>query len=117
MEFLYILSEIRCPFLLLLAELERGTGQVFSMAFIVFHTLVKCSVPPLQVYSVLLFTFERNGSSLNSSIFLPFSILDNSIMTLHVRFMCIVVKICYKTSYKAPLVADIFSILTLQASS
>lgn len=91
-------------------------GQVFSMAFLVFHVSVKCSIPPFQVYSVilsvlctvLLFTFERHGSFLNSFKFLPFFlILDNSIFTLHIIFLCIVVKICYKTSYMAPSVADI----------
>lgn len=38
----------------------------------------------------------------------PFFILDNSIFTIHVRFLCIVVTICYKTSYMAPSVADIY---------
>lgn len=91
-------------------------GQVFSMAFLVFHVSVKCSIPPFQVYSVilsvlctvLLFTFERHGSFLNSFKFPPFFlILDNSIFMLHIIFLCIVVKICYKTSYMAPSVADI----------
>lgn len=40
--------------LLLLAELERVTGRVFSMTFIVLHVSMKRSVPPFQVYPVIL---------------------------------------------------------------
>lgn len=111
MECLYILSEIRCPCSFITSRI-RETSQIFSMAFLAFHVLVKCSVPPFQVYSVilsvfctvLLFTFERPGSFQN---YVKFTLFLYSTFTLHIRFLCIVVTICYKTSYMALSVAGI----------
>lgn len=77
-----------------------------------------------QVYSVILsiiytvlplFTLESDGNSLNSSVFLLFFILEHTVVILHIGFVCIVIKNCYTTSYKDPSVADLFSILILQA--
>lgn len=45
----------------------------------------------------------------------PFFILEHTVVILHIGFVCIVIKNCYTTSYKDPSVADLFSILILQA--
>lgn len=124
MEHLYILLKIRCPRSFITGGIRKRNESSLQRDIHSFSYISEMFCTSFQVYSVillviyavlLLFTFERDGNSLNSSVFLLFFILENSVVTLHIRFICIVIKNCYTTSYKDPSVADLFSILLLQA--